>query len=126
MAGKITNFFRETQFVFSIILMILGIIILLIGASGLWFQDFWDTLNLSLENLEWSLYLLIIGFIVFAAGIWYLYTFLKNRKFVLDELKTNKRSEFMKKHSELKDAVRSLPSKYKKLLYEKEDELRIK
>jgi multisubunit Na+/H+ antiporter MnhG subunit len=126
MAGKITNFFRETQFIFSIILTILGFIILFLGATGIWYQDFWNTINLSDEFLEWSLYLLIIGFIVFAAGVWYLYNFLKNRKFILDELKTNKRSELLKKHAELKSTVRHMPSKYRKMLKNKEEELTIK
>jgi len=126
MAGKITNFFRETQFIFSIILTILGFIILFVGASGFWYPDFWNTINLSDEFLEWSLYLLIIGFIVFAAGVWYLYNFLKNRKFILDELKTNKRSELLKKHAELKSTVRHMPSKYRKMLKNKEEELKIK
>lgn len=126
MAGKITNFFRETQFIFSIILTVLGFIILFVGASGYWYKDFWDTINLSHEFFEWSLYLLIIGFIVFAAGVWYLYNFLKNRKFVLDEIKTNKRSELLKKHAELKTTAKYMPSKYRKMLKDKEEELKIK
>jgi hypothetical protein len=127
MAGKITNFFRETQLFFSIILTILGIIILFLGVTGIWCQDFCrDVFNFSEELLSWSLYLLFAGFIVFLAGIWYLYTYLKNRKFILDEIETNKRSELIKKHLELKNAVKHMPSKYQKMLKEKEDELSIK
>ncbi|KYK28721.1 hypothetical protein AYK20_06815 [Thermoplasmatales archaeon SG8-52-1] len=127
MAGKITNFFRETQLFFSIILTILGILILFLGITGIWYQDFLiNVFGLPTEFLSWSLYLLIAGFIVFLAGIWYLYTFLKNRKFILYELETNKRSELIKKHLELKNAVKHMPSKYQNMLKEKEDELFIK
>ena len=123
MAGKITNFFREIQFVFSIILTILGIIIVYIGATGIWSRDL---CLLPSEYFNWSLYLLIIGFIVLFAGVWYLYNFLKNRKFILEEIDTNKRSELIKKHSELKSTVKHMPTKYQKMLKEKEEELKIK
>jgi len=127
MAGKITNFIRETQLYLSIILTIFGIIILFIGVTGIWYQDFCkDVFSFSDEFLNWSLYLLIAGFIIFLAGIWYLYTFIKNRKFILDELETNKRSELIKKHMELKNTVKYMPSKYQKMVKEKEDELNMK
>jgi len=127
MAGKITNFFRELQLIFSLILTILGFIVLFIGAAGIWYQDFCiNTLNFSSDFLNWSLYLLIIGFIVFISGVYYLYTFFKNRKFILDEIKTNKRSELLKKHAELKNTARHMPSKYQKMLKDKEEELKIK
>lgn len=127
MGGKITGFLREYVLVFSIILTILGFFVIFIGASGIWFQDISkDVLNLTDDFLKWSPYLLIIGFIIFGIGLYYLYIYLKNRKFVLEELETNKRSELLKKHSELKEVIKHLPSKYKKMLKEKEDELRIK
>ena len=127
MAGKITNFFREYVLVFSVILTIIGIIVLIIGATGILTPDIpKDVINLTDDFLNWSVYFLIIGLIIFGAGVWYLYSYLKNRKFVLEEFKTNKRSELLKKHSELKDTVRYMPSKYKKMLKEKEEELRIK
>ena len=122
MAGKITNFFREVQFVFSIILTILGIIIVYIGATGILNHDL---CLLPSEYFDWSLYLLIIGFIVLFAGVWYLFNFLKNRKFILEEIDTNKRSELIKKHSELKSTVKHMPTKYQKMLKEKEEELKI-
>ena len=123
MAGKISNFFREAQFVFSIILTIIGFIVLYIGII--------PYLNAELSILpeeysEWGFYLLVIGFIAFIAGVWYLYSYLKNKKFVLDELKTNKRSELLKRHAELKSTVKYLPSKYQKMLKDKEKELKIK
>lgn len=127
MAGKITNFLREIQFGFSILLTILGLITLIIGFLGIYLPEFCeDTLQLSGDFLNWSFYILVIGFVVFAAGVWYLYSFLKNRKFVLGELETNKRSELLKKHAQLKVAVKHMPSKYQKMLKEKEDELKIK
>jgi len=126
MAGKITGFIREFILSFSIILTILGIFVLFAGVTGTLDDHPMNFLNLSKEILEWGLYFLIIGFIIFATGIWYLYKYLKNRKFILDELKTNKRSELIKKHSELKITVKHMPSKYRRMLSEKEEELNIK
>ena len=114
MSGKITGFFREFVLIFSIILTVLGFVVLFIGASGIWFQEIaTDVFNLSEDFFSWSFYLLIIGFIIFGAGIWYLYSYLKNRKFILGELETNKRSELLKKHGELKNTVRHMPSNIK-------------
>ena len=129
MAGKITNFFRETQFIFSIILTIIGFFVLFLGVTGMWYDEITQALlriPAGHEFFKWSLYLLIIGFIVFVAGIWYLYNFLKNRKFILEEIKTNKRSELLKKHAELKSTVKHMPSKYRRLLKDKEEELKIR
>ena len=127
MAGKITNFFRELVLPFSIILTILGLFILIIGITGIWATDFpEETLNLTDDILEWSPYFLIIGFIILGTGIWYLYSYLKNRKFILDELETNKRSELLKKHAELKNTVKHMPSKYQRMLKAKEEELKIR
>ena len=127
MSGKITGFFREYVLVFSVILTIIGVVVLIIGATGILAPDILkDIINLTDDFLNWSVYFLIIGFIIFGAGVWYLYSYLKSRKFVLEEFKTNKRSELLKRHGELKDTVRYMPSKYKKMLKEKEEELRIK
>lgn len=126
MAGKITNFFRETQLVFSLILTIVGFIVLFIGATGSWFENIKKLFNMSEDFWQWSPYLLIIGFIIFVTGVYYLYSYIKNRKFVLDELKTNKRSELIKKHSELKSTVKHLPMKYQKMLADKDEEFNIK
>ncbi len=122
MAGRISSFLRQHVLIFSIILTIIGIILLFISSTGLWF----NILKLSDDFIKWGLYLLIIGFIVFVTGVYYLYSFLKNRKFLLDEIKTNKRSELIKKHAELKNTVRHLPSKYQKMLEDKEEEFNIK
>lgn len=127
MRGKITGFLREYVFGLSIVFTILGCIVLAIGITGMWFQDLpKKMLGFSDETLKWSLYILILGFIVFGIGVYYLYSYLMTRKFVYEELKTNKRSEFLKKHIEVKQKVKHLPSKYKKMLIEKEEELQIK
>ena len=124
MSGKITGFLREYTFVLSIIFFVVGLAILLSSLIHYYLTEYQLEF---IKNLgDWNFYLLIIGFIIFAFGAYYLYSYLKNRKFVLDELKTNKRSELLKKHSELNDTVKYLPSKYKKMLKEKEEELRIK
>ena len=127
MAGKITSFFREFILIFSVILTIVGLFILIIGATGNWAPDFpKNVLNLTDDILQWWLYFLIFGFIIFGAGVWYLYSYLNNRRFILKELETNKRSELIKKHAELKNKVKHMPSRYKKMLKEKEDELKIR
>jgi H+/Cl- antiporter ClcA len=126
MTGKIIGFFREYIFILSIIVMIVGLLVTLTGSLGVWFADFTrDLLNLS-EELKWFPYVLIVGLIIFGAGLYYMYIFIKKKNFVLAEIETNKRSEFIKRHSDLKDTVRYLPSKYKKMLKEKEKELKIK
>ena len=126
MAGKIKNFLKEFQLIFSIILTILGIVFLLIGALGVWYENILkDTFNFP-DFSGGYVYVLIIGFIIFGTGVYYLYVFLKNRKFLMEEIETNKRSEFIKRHGELKTKVKHLPTKYQKMLREKEDELKIK
>ncbi len=126
MGSKITDFLRDFVVFFSIIFTIIGIILVSIG--GLWYglNDTAKKINF-INNLgDWNFYVLVVGFISLGTGIYYLYSFIKNRKFVLEELKTNKRSEFLKKHSEVKNVVRHLPSKYHKMLKDKEKQLKIK
>ena len=127
MAGKISNFFREYIFIISIILTIVGLLILIDGAIGIWYPDTMkDLYGVDDEFVKWSTYFLIVGFIIFAFGVWYLYSYLKNKKFILEEIETNKRSEFLKKHGELKIAVKGMPKKYRKMLKDKEEELKVK
>jgi len=128
MSGKIANFLREYVFILSIIFTILGGILLFLGVTMIWFQDIPKNMfGFSDDILNWNVYVLILGFIVFAwFGVYYLYSFFINRKFVLEELETNKRSEFLKKHSQVKIKVKHLPSKYQEMLKEKEHELKIK
>jgi len=119
---------REYVLILSIIAIIIGLVVLFMGVMWLWFNEatlgfYTDIIN-QLEG--WNIYLLVIGFILLAIGVWYLYTYHKNRKFILEEFETNKRSEFLKVHTELKAVVKHMPSKYKRLLQEKEKELKIK
>ena len=127
MAGKISNFLREYEAILSIFLTVLGLLLLLNGALGMWARDFLKSIiHFSNDYLEWSLYLLMVGGLLLIAGIWYLYSYLKNKRFLLKEIKTNKRSEFLKMHVELNIKARHLPSKYQNMLKEKETELKIK
>ncbi len=123
MAGRISGFFREFTLFFSIVLTIVGLFIFIIGITAIMEINL---LNLSQDVLNWTLYILILGFIVLIAGVWYLYSFFKNRKFILEEFATNKRSEFIKKHYELKNTAKKMPRKYQKMLKEKEEEFKIK
>ena len=108
--------------------MIIGLIILFMGVIRYGFNDlqlgfYTDIIN---QLGDWNVYLLIIGIIIFGFGTYYFYSYHKNKKFVLKEIKTKKRSEFLKKHHELKDTVKHLPSKYSEMLKEKEEDLHIK
>ena len=123
MSGKIGNIIQEYIFGLSILSAIIGLIVLIFGVLEMWMPN---VINLQEDVSSWSLYILIAGFIIFITGIWYLTAFLKNKKFLLKELETKKRSEFMKRHAELQEAARHLPSKYKKMLSEKEASLKIK
>ena len=129
MVGKMTRFIREYVFGLSIITIIIGWFLLSMGFLWFWFNDIVIE-NSALEfiaNLEnLNAYLLVAGLVIFGIGLYYLYSFLKNRKLALEELKTDKRSEFLKKHNELKSIVKYLPSKYQKMLKDKENELKIK
>lgn len=134
MSGRITSFLRNYVIIFSIIFIIAGLITFLMGVLWYGLGDMVKSGDLNLgvytntiKDLgDWNFYLLAVGFILLAVGIWYLYSFLKNRKLVLEGLETKKRSEFIKKHNEIKNIAKHLPSKYQKMLSDKEQELRIK
>ncbi len=127
MKRKITALLREYVFPLSIITTIFGGVIFILGLLGVLAGGFLeDVMGLPREFLPWTPYLLITGFFILITGIWYLYSYLKNKKFLLRELETNKRSEFIKKRLELHEAAKHLPSRYKDMLREKEVELRIR
>jgi hypothetical protein len=128
MSRRITNFLREYIFIFSIITAIIGIFVLFMGVIWYFFKDLEFGVYTDMIHTagEWNFYILLIGFIIFGIGIYYLYSYFQNRKFVLEELNTNKRSEFLKKHVEIKQKIKNLPSKYQKMLKEKEEELQIR
>jgi hypothetical protein len=128
MAGKISGFLGEYVLGLSIITTIIGLFLLFMGIIWYWFKGlklgfYTDTIT---KLADWNAYLLIAGFVILIVGVWYLYSYIKNRRFVLKEIKTNKRSELLKKHGELEDTVKHLPSKYKKMVDEKAEELRVK
>ena len=124
MLDRIIRGLREYVLVFSIVLTIVGLILFLIG---LFYYVLQDMVPDAFQKIgDWNAYILVIGLIVLFFGVYYLYSFLKKRKFLLDELKTNKRSELLKKHPELLVTVKHLPSKYKRMLEEKDAELGIK
>ncbi|UCF11897.1 MAG: hypothetical protein JSW06_07595 [Thermoplasmatales archaeon] len=129
MVSKMTRFMREYIFGLSIITIIIGLFLLSMGVLWFGFNDIVIE-NKSLEfiaNIEnLNAYLLVAGLIILGIGLYYLYSFFKNRKLALEDLKTDKRSEFLKKHNELKSIVKYLPSKYQKMLKDKENELKIK
>ena len=84
MSGKITGFFREYIFVMSIVTIVVGLPILFIGVLGMWFGNVAkDLLNLTDDAIVWGLYVLIMGLIVFGIGVYYLYSFMVKKKFVL-------------------------------------------
>ncbi|RLF59032.1 MAG: hypothetical protein DRN27_03755 [Thermoplasmata archaeon] len=131
MAGKINEFFREYVYVLSIITIIIGIPITIFGAIGTletleYTTILQDSIGISSNIVDWCPYILGLGIIILLTGIFYLYSFQKNKRFFIDELETNKRSEFVKKHQEIKNAARYLPKKYQKILQDKEKEFKIK
>jgi len=122
---KIVKAIREVVFVLSIITTAIGLFFLFMGIVYFWFRDV-IKLEFITDVGDWNAYILLAGLVIFSIGIWYLYSYLKNRKFVLKELRTNKRSELLKRHNELRITVKHMPSKYQKMLRAKEEELRIK
>jgi MFS-type transporter involved in bile tolerance (Atg22 family) len=127
MANMLGRIWKEYIFGISIALLIVGMVTFIFGVLGTFFKDtLTGFLTLDETILAWSLYVLIIGAVVALTGGYYLYSFLKNKRFLLKELETKKRSEFMKNHAELKTAARHLPSKYQFMFSEKEKEFRIK
>ncbi len=124
MSGKIVGFVREYIFALSIVCLIIGIIVMVFPIIHYAFTDIQPDLIESLE--EWNFYLIIIGSVLIFTGVWYLYVYLKNRKFIFEEIDTNKRSEFMKRHGELTNVVRKMPTKFQEMVKEKERELNIR
>jgi len=124
MLDRIVKGLREYVFALSIILIIVGLFLSFMGLLYLIASTY--ELKILRDIGDWNWYILVFGLIVFAFGAYYLYSYLKKRKFLLKELKTEKRSELLKKRNELAATVRHLPSKYKNMLEVKELELGIK
>jgi len=123
MLERIITIGREYVLIWSILCMIVGLFLLGMGVIY-WFTDM--TVDFIQAIGDWNAYILVIGLFVFGSGVWYLYSFETKKRFVMQELQTSKRSEFLKRHNEVKAKVKHLPSKYKVMLEDKEEELRVK
>lgn len=126
---KISEILRELVVVLSILLMIIGCIFMAMGVLWYWFEDLvvkTNVLQIVEDLADWNAYILVGGVILFAFGLYYMYSFLTKRKFVLTEININKRSEFLKNHKKVKKTVKHLPVKYQKMVKEKEEELGVK
>jgi putative Mn2+ efflux pump MntP len=130
MSGRITGFLREYILGLSILTMIPGLVFIFIGVVYLFFIKITEPTNSLLHFInildKWNDYILVAGLIIFGIGVYYLYSYLNKRKFVLDELKTDKRSEILKKRNKLEATVKHLPSRYQRMLSEKEEEFNIR
>ncbi|MBN2600126.1 MAG: hypothetical protein JXA75_06255 [Candidatus Thermoplasmatota archaeon] len=131
MAGRIVGFFREYVLLFSILTIILGSIFIFMGVVYLFFIDIAAPVDSPFHFIQdpigiWNDYILVAGLIILGIGIYYLYSFFTKRKYLLDELKTDKRSEILKRRSKLETTAKHLPSKYRKMLADKEEELNIR
>jgi amino acid transporter len=131
MSGRITGFLREYILGLSILTIIPGVVFIFMGVVYLFFISIAEPTNSLLHFIKeplgvWNDYILVAGLIIFGIGVYYLYSYLNKRKFVLDELKTDKRSEILKKRSKLEATVKHLPSRYQRMLSEKEEEFNIR
>jgi hypothetical protein len=131
MSGRIIGFLREYVLGLSILTIILGAIFCFMGVVYLFFINIAEPVNSPIHFIKdpigiWNDYILIAGLIILGVGVYYLYSYITKRKYVLDELKTDKRSEILKKRSKLESTVKKLPSKYQKMLTEKEEEFNIR
>ena len=133
MAGRIVGFLREYILILSILTMIPGLFLIFMGIIYYGFRNVITPQNSVFHfiykpfgNGDFNAYFLVAGLIIFGIGAYYLYSYLNKRKFVLDELRTDKRSEILKKRNKLEATVKHLPSKYQQKLSEKEEELNIK
>jgi hypothetical protein len=131
MAGRIVGFLREFVVGLSILIIIPGIVFIFMGVIYIFFLSITEPATSVLHFIKdplgvWNDYILVAGLIIFGIGVYYLYSYLTKRKFVLDELKTDKRSEVLKKRNKLESTVKHLPKKYQRMLAEKEDEFNIR
>jgi len=131
MSGRIVGFLREYVLVLSILILIPAILFIFMGVVYLFFGNIADPANSPIHFINdpvgiWNDYILIVGLILLGIAVYYLYSYFSKRKFVLDELKTDKRSEILKMRNKLETTVKHLPSKYQKKLSEKEEEFNIR
>ena len=133
MSGRIVGFLREYIFGLSILTMIPGLFFIFMGIMYYGFRSVitpptsvFHFIYKPFGNGDFNAYFLVAGLIIFGIGVYYLYSYLNKRKFVLYQLKTDKRSEILKKRSKLETTVKHLPSKYQRMLSEKEEEFNIR
>lgn len=131
MSGRIVGFLREYVLVLSILTIIIGTLFIFLGVVYLFFVNIAEPVTSPLHFIKdplgiWNDYILVAGLIILGIGVYYIYSFATKRKYVLDELKTDKRSEIQKKRSKLESTVKQLPSKYQKMLSDKEEEFNIR
>jgi membrane protein implicated in regulation of membrane protease activity len=130
MAGRIVGFLREYILLLSILIIIPGALFIFMGAIYLFDANIAAPTNSLLHIIYtidiWNDYILVAGLILLGIGLYYLYSYFTKRKFVLDELKTDKRSEILKKRNKLETTVKHLPTKYQQMVSEKEEEFNIK
>ena len=130
MSGKITGFLREYIVILSILTTLVGIVLMFMGIVWYWVQSLVSATTSPIHFIytigEWNAYTLVGGLVIFSIGVYYIYSYMKKRKFLLDEIKTDKRSEIIKKRTKLESTVKHLPSKYQRMLTEKEDEFNIR
>jgi len=130
MSGRIVGFLREYVLVLSILLLIPALLFIIMGVVYLFFissaEPTTSLFHFIYQVGIWNDYILVLGLILLSISAYYLYSFFTKRKYVLDELNTDKRSEILKKRSKLESTVKQLPSKYQKMLSDKEDEFDIR
>lgn len=134
MANKITDFLKDQVFILSIIITIISLVLVFMGVIWYGLRDMLtaDEIPLGVYTKtitdlgEWNFFILAGGLVLLLIGVYYIWRYHKNKKFLLEELKTNKRSELIKNKHELEVTARHLPSKYDKMLKKKMKELKIK
>ena len=122
------NILREIIAPLSVVLIVLGALSFLMGTIWIWFSnvEIWVLSNIVESLNNWNYYLFVIGIVLLITGVWYSYDFFRKRKFLLEEIKTDRRSELIKRKAELEDIVKRLPKKYERMLEDKKRELKIK
>jgi ABC-type anion transport system duplicated permease subunit len=131
MSGKITGFLREYVLALSILLLIPALLFIVMGVIYVFFSSIAEPADSPFHFITasfgiWNDYIFIIGLILLGIALYYLYSYFTKRSFVIDELGTDKRSELLKMRNKLESTVKHLPSKYQKMLSDKEDEYNIR
>lgn len=116
---------REIRFPVSLLLAVLGLVFTISGVVWIFLRE--SKLGLLSKLAEffgnWNYYLIIIGVVILFAGVWYAYDYISKKKFLLEEIKTDRKSELVKTKAKLEKIAKTLPRKYEKMLIEKEEEL---